>query len=92
MTDWSPRCPKCGGPADAIIRPTPDQILGGRLRPAATSAYPVGRRVRCTKCHTWFLVAAGTVWEPRPAAKSASEPLPEEDHEVGQGGVDEWDA
>lgn len=47
------------------------------MRPAATAAYPKGTRVRCTRCHTWFPIAEGTVWEPRKARSTAAEPLPE---------------
>lgn len=82
--EWSPRCPRCGGPANAIIRPTPDQFFGERLRPAATAAYPLGTRVRCTKCGTWFPIAPGTVWQPRPERARASEPVPEEGDNVGE--------
>lgn len=81
--EWSPRCPRCGGPAKAVIRPTPDQMVAGRLRPSALAGYPVGTRVRCSRCGTWFPIAQGTVWEPRSPAPAQSEPLPEEHDDVG---------
>ena len=84
VDEWSPRCPKCGGAANAVIRPTPDQLLGGRLRPVATAAFPKGTRVRCTRCRTWFVIAEGTVWEPRKAGASKSEPVPDEGDTVGE--------
>ena len=63
---WSPRCHKCGAPANAEVTPPPEKVFAGRLRPDATAPYKVGDRVRCTRCRSWFTLSEGTEWRENP--------------------------
>lgn len=69
---WSPVCPKCGRLTDKVITPSSNQVFAGRLSPRAI---PMGERVRCPRCSTWFPIAEGTRWEPRktPVQKAKAE-------------------
>jgi len=59
---WSPVCPKCGKLTNKVVEPAQNQVFAGRLSPRAI---PMGERVRCPRCATWFPLAEGTRWEPR---------------------------
>jgi hypothetical protein len=81
---WSPRCPKCGKLTDVFVEPAPNHILGGRLSPRAIATW-TGKRVRCSRCSTWFPIAPGTEWVNRPTAVKPATPegrggeMPEQD-------------
>lgn len=62
---WSPKCPKCGRLTDRVVVPLANQVIAGRLSPKALAGV-MGQRERCPRCATWFPLAEGTRWEPRP--------------------------
>ena len=81
---WSPVCPKCGKLTNKVVEPNANQVFAGRLSPRAI---PMGERVRCPRCLTWFPLAQGTRWELRstPVEKVKPEGSAAEIPEEGEG-------